>query len=138
MPTLFVAKSKSLEKWGAEVGLTKHVYKIGLTGEPARAAISALNEGSCAGHSDWKLVAQREVAELEEQTALERIARKERLVDPGYYPGIKGATGIVKVKPANVENHFYVKQTMAGEEMKIVKVNAAAIAEYLMNSATTS
>mgnify|MGYP003705306865 CR=1 FL=1 len=31
MPTLYVARSRTVQEWGADVGLTEHVYKIGVT-----------------------------------------------------------------------------------------------------------
>jgi len=135
MPEIYVAKSKGLEKWGADVGLTKHVYKVGVAAESADAAVEELNAKAVAGHSDWKLVKKQEVAALEEADALARLAKKQRAVDPTYYPGIKGARGIFKVKPADVEQSSLMGQALAGGEMKLVKVNAPVIADYLIRNA---
>jgi hypothetical protein len=136
MPTIYVAKSKGLEGWGADVGLTKHVYKVGVTDESGEAAIEDLNAKDFAGHSDWKLVKEREVEAADEAEVLARLGKKQRAVDPTYYPGIKGARGIFKVKPAEVEQALLMNQAMAGGEMKIVKANAAVIADYLLRNAT--
>ncbi len=136
MPDLYVARSRGLEKWGAEVGLTKHVFKVGLAESGAEAAVKALNESSAAGHADWKLVAKKTVEALDENAAFERIAKRERLVDPNYYPGIKGARGIFKVKPGNSETHLLLKQAIGAGEMKNVKITPEVIADYLLSIAT--
>ncbi len=135
MPTIYVAKSETLEEWGSDVGLTKHVYKVGVADDDADAAVQALIAAKAGGHVDWKLVKELAVEGLDEATALQRIGAKERLADPAYYPGLKGLKGAVKVKPANVENALYLAQTMAGQQLKAVKVNAAAIADYLIKLA---
>lgn len=135
MPFVYVAKSKSLEKWGADHGLTKHVYKIGVAPESAEAEVERLNREAAAGHTDWKLVDKKEVEAADEAEIIARLAKRQRLVDPAYYPGLKGARGVFKVKPVDVERSALVGQALSGEEMKAVKVNAASIAEYLIKNA---
>ena len=134
MPEVYVARSKGLEGWGADVGLTKHVYKVGVA-DSADDAIAELNEKAVAGHTDWKLAKKKEAEGLDEDAALARLAKKQKAVDPTYYPGIKGAKGIFKVKPADVEQSALMGQALSGESMKLVKVNAAAIADYLIKNA---
>lgn len=136
MAIIYVAKSKAVQKWGAEVGLTKHLYKVGLAAESAEKAIAALNEAAHAGERDWQLVKEEAVADTpDEAAAIERLGRKERMVDPNLYPKIKGARGIFKVKLANAENYILVKAALAGREVKFVKVTPAAIAGYLFHGA---
>jgi hypothetical protein len=145
MPVVYVAKSKGLEKWGADHGLTKHVYKLGVAEDSGAAAVERLNAEAVAGHSDWKLVKEKETeaaqgagahgAGADEATVLARVAKTQRAVDPNYYPGLKGARGVFKVKPVDVERSVLVGQAVAGEEMKPVKVNAAAIADFLIKQA---
>jgi hypothetical protein len=140
MPVVYVAKSKGLEKWGADHGLTKHVYKLGVAEDSAEAAVERLNAQAVAGHTDWKLVTEKEVeaaqgAVADEAEVLERLGRKTKAVDPAYYPGIKGARGIFKVKPVDIERSVLVGQAVAGEVMKPVKINAASIADYLIKNA---
>ena len=101
MPTLFVAKSESLQNWASDVGLTTHVCKLGVSEDRGDAAVEALNAASHAGRSDWRLLAEQRVDAIDEKAALARAARKETLVDPVYYPQIKRAAGIFKVKLAN-------------------------------------
>lgn len=133
MATLYVASSKGLANWGSDHGLTKHVYKVGVTEGSAEDAIEELNATAHAGHSDWKLARKVEKIEADEATVMARIAAREKLVDPNYYPGIKKAPGIVKVKLANVESQLLVQQTLKGETPHVVKVKAADIYAYLAN-----
>lgn len=131
MATLYVASSKGLANWGSDHGLTKHLYKVGVAEGPAEAAIEELNVTQHAGQSDWKLARKVENVDGDEAAVLARIATKEKLVDPNYYPGIKKAPGIVKVKLANVENQLLMQQTLRGENPHVVKVKTADIIGYL-------
>ena len=135
MTVLYVASSKNLAGWAADVGLTKHVYKLGVAAGSGDDAVKALNDESYAGENDWRLLKQQEVEALEEADAIERLAKREKMVDPNYYPKIRGATGIFKVKIGNVANHLLVKRALAGDEQKIDKVKAADIAAYLFQNA---
>jgi hypothetical protein len=131
MATLYVAASKGLANWGSDHGLTKYLFKVGLTDGAAEAAIEELNADSHAGHSDWKLAKTVDNVEVDEATIYARLSAKEKLVDPGYYPGIRKAPGIVKVKLANVESQLLLQQTLRGENPHVVKVKAAEIHAYL-------
>jgi hypothetical protein len=135
MSVLYVATSKNLAGWAADVGLTKHVYKVGVADGSADDAIKVLNDDSFAGESDWRLLKQQDAGALQESDAIERLAKKEKAVDPNYYPKIRGAAGIFKVKIGNVANHLLVKRALAGDEEKIEKVKTADIAAYLMQNA---
>ncbi len=135
MPVVYVAKSKSLEKWGADHGLTKHVYKVGVAEDSGAAAVERLIAAAAGGHADWKLVAEKEVEAADEAQVLERLGKKVRAVDPAYYPGLKGVRGVFKIKPVDIERSVLVGQAVAGEEMKAVKINAAAIADFLIKNA---
>ena len=131
MATVYVAASKGLANWGSDHGLTKYVFKVGLTDDTAEAAIEALNAESHAGHGDWKLATKVEDVAIDEATVYARLGGKEKIVDPGYYPGIRKAPGIVKVKLANVESQLLLQQTLRGENPHVVKVKAADIHAYL-------
>ena len=134
MGILYVATSKNLASWAADVGLTKHVYKLGVAEGTADDAIKALNDDGFAGESDWRLLNQQEVDDPQEADAVESLAKKEKMVDPNYYPKIRGAVGIFKVKIGNVANHLLVKRALAGDEQKLDKVKTADIVAYLIQS----
>jgi len=136
MKTLYVASSKGLADWGSDHGLTKHVYKIGATDGAAEAAIEALNAEQHAGHQDWKLAKKAEGVDEDEAAILARVGAKEKLVDPSYYPGIRKAPGIFKVKLANVESRLLMEQTLRGETPHVVKVKTADIVDHLVKLAT--
>jgi hypothetical protein len=135
MTVLYVATSKNLAGWAADVGLTKQVYKVGVAEGSTDDAIKALNDDGFAGESDWRLLKQQEVDGLEEAAAIDRLAKREKMVDPNYYPKIRGAVGIFKIKIGNVANHLLVKRALAGDEEKIDKVKTADIAAYLIQNA---
>ena len=133
MAVLYVARSSNASKWGANVGLTKHIYKVGVADESAEAAVKALNQSAHAGETDWKLVKKEEAEGIDEASAIARLARKERMVDPALYPKIKGVRGIFKVKIVNVENHLFVKQALENLQTKNIKISHPEIAAYLIH-----
>lgn len=135
MTTIYVARSKALGEWGSDVGLGKHLYKVGLAEAEGKAAIEALNADELAGQGDWVLVTADDAGDLDEATLLERLGKREKIVDPKYYPRIRGALGIFKVKPDNVENHILVKQALAGQEPKLGAIKPADIGSYLIANA---
>ncbi|MCU0893079.1 MAG: hypothetical protein MUD06_01955 [Rhodospirillales bacterium] len=135
MAEIYVAVSRSLQAWAGDVGLTKHVYKLGLAPDGAEAALSRLIADRCGGRTDWKLVRRQAVDSIDEATALARVAGRETAVDPDYYPQIKGAPGIFKVKLANVENHILLRQALAGEQPQSARMKPTDFADYLIRSA---
>jgi hypothetical protein len=137
MATLYVARSVKLGKWASDVGLSKHVYKLGVTEEPAEPLIAA----GWAGETDWSLVKQVPVEDLDEGEAIERLARKAKMIDPNYYPRLKGTLGVFKVDPVHVENHILMTKALAegaGGEMQQVKLKPADFAQYLIVNAQRS
>ena len=136
MPTVYVASSESLQNWASDVGLTLHVYKLGVSEDSGEAAVEALNAATHAGRADWQLLAEEKVEAVDEQEALARAARKETLVNPLYYPQIKRAPGIFKVKLANAENHFLVREALEGQQIKRIKLTPAQLGTYLIRIAT--
>lgn len=134
MTIIYVARSKGLCEWAGDVGLTKHVFKVGIA-EQGKAAVAALNAARAAGQDDWTLVREADIGDVREESVLARLATREKSVDPVLYPRLKGMTGVFKVKPANVENHAIVKRALANEESLAVKIGNAEIAAYLIESA---
>ena len=94
MPVLFVARSVKLGRWASDVGLGKHVYKVGLAEDDPKTLAAA----GWAGETDWKIVRSREVEGVSEEDVLERLARKERMLDPNLYPKVKGQPGFFRLR----------------------------------------
>jgi len=132
MGTIYVAKSRMLAKWASDVGLSKHVFKIGYTDGSVKDVIAA----GWAGETDWQLVKKQEADGVTEEQLIERLALKEKMVDPNLYPKIKGARGIFKVPPDHVENHIVVERAMAGVELiDPGKLKPTDFANYLIKNA---
>jgi hypothetical protein len=135
MPVVYVAASKSLAEWGENVGLTKHLYLLRVADDGAEAAVDELNENAFAGQTDWKLIKKQEIDAADETALIARLGAREKMVDPTYYPRIKGARGIFKIKPENIENSIMVKRALEQQEMKVVKLKPADIGAYLIQNA---
>jgi hypothetical protein len=132
MGTVYVARSVALSKWGNDVGLSKHLYKIGYTDEPVKKTI----EESWAGEHDWAVVAKQDAEGLSEDEIIARVARKQKPVDPNFYPRLKGAQGIFKVLPANVENHIMMTRALAGAAERVeIKLKPADFGAFLIHNA---
>jgi len=133
MAVLFVARSAELSDWASDVGLSKHVYKLGVTEAPIKDVLAA---GWC-GFGGWSLVKKHDKAEgLENDSAIESVAARVRMVDPNLYPRIRGETGIFKVTPAQVENHIVLTKALAGsQESGPLKVKHPDFADFLIHNA---
>ncbi|SRR5581483_5959680 len=135
MPMVYVARSQAVQEWGSDVGLTEYLYKVGVTDKTGEAAVEALNAESFAGAADWRLMKAQETTKSEAEV-VEKLARKEKMVDPSIYPRIKGAKGILKVKLANVQSRLLVQKMMSGDDEKVAKKpKATDIATYLIEDA---
>jgi hypothetical protein len=131
--TIFVARSKTISDWGYDVGLSKHIYKVGYTEAPVKDVVAA----GWAGATDWSLVKKRDDVEgISDDEVVARLSSRVKMIDPKLYPRIRDAAGIFKVTPAQVENHILIKNALAGEpEIKLVKPKASDFADYLIVSA---
>jgi hypothetical protein len=132
MPVLYVARSVKLARWASDVGLGKHIYKLGISEDDPKALAAA----GWAGEADWKIVRRDEVEGLSETEAHERLARKERMIDPNIYPKLKGAAGVFRVSAQHVENHIIVSRALAGTSDRLdLKLKPADFAAYLVHNA---
>ena len=131
MGTLYVAVSKTVQDWASDAGLGKQVYKVGFVDEGDPATVLA----GMAGVSDWKVLKAVETEGGDEAAFLERLAQREKLVDPNYYPKLKGTLGVVKVNLASVENSMLIALALDNREApKALKVKPADIAQYLLRN----
>jgi hypothetical protein len=63
MSVFFVARSTKLGRWASDVGLGKHVYKVGVAdGDPKPLAAQGW-----AGENDWTIVRRRPIDDLGEE-----------------------------------------------------------------------
>ena len=73
---------------------------------------------------------------MNEEEALARLARKEKVIEPHLYPKLKGATGVFRLAPARVENHIIVTRALAGESDRVeIKLRPTDFADYLIHHA---
>jgi len=132
MSSIYVARSVKTGKWASDVGLGKHVYKVGVTDSDPKQAAAA----GWAGESDWSIVKSETVEGLAEDDAIARLAAKERMIDPNLYPKLKGARGIFRINPVKVENHIVVTRALAGDsDLKTLKLKPVDFAGYLIHNA---
>ena len=131
MPILYVARSSKLGRWGSDVGLGRYIYKVGVAdGDP-----KALAATGWAGETDWTIVRKTTVEDLSEAEALDRLGRKERMIDPNLYPKLKGAAGVFRLTPARVENHIMVARALAGQSDRVeIKLKPTDYADYLIHN----
>ncbi len=132
MATIYVARSVKLGRWASDVGLGRHVFKIGIAdGDP-----KALAASGWAGENDWTILRRQPVESLDEEEALARLARREKMIDPNLYPKLKGTAGVFRLTPARVENHILVTRALAGDSNRAeLKLKPADFADYLIHNA---
>ena len=132
MPILYVARSAKLARWASDVGLGKHIYKLGISEDDPK----ALAATGWAGEVDWKIVRRDEVEGLSEAEAFQRLGHKERMIDPNIYPKLKGAAGVFRVSAQHVENHIIVSRALAGDsDRRDMKLKPSDFAAYLVHNA---
>ena len=132
MAAIYVARSVKLGKWASDVGLSKHIYKFGCSDEDVKALVAR----GWAGEGDWQLLKSVAVDNSDEAQLIERVARREKAIDPRYYPRIRDTAGLFKVDPAHVENHMLVARALAGEAERVaIKLKPADFAAYLIDIA---
>lgn len=132
MGFLYVARSAKLGRWASDVGLGRHVYKVGV----AESDPKALAAAGWAGETDWTILRKREVAGSSEAEVLTRLAEREKLVNPNLYPKLKGAPGVFRLTASRVENHMLVTRAFAGGGAGVaIKLKPGDFADYLIHNA---
>jgi hypothetical protein len=132
MGFVYVARSAKLGRWASDVGLGRHVYKVGIAEDDPK-VLAAMG---WAGETDWAIIRKREAEDLSEAEALLRLARKEKMIDPNLYPKLKGAVGVFRLTAPRVENHILVTRALAGEGARgEIKLKPSDFAEYLIHNA---
>ncbi|MGE4061915.1 MAG: hypothetical protein AB7E79_00970 [Rhodospirillaceae bacterium] len=135
MPSVYIAMSEAMQEWGSDAGISKHLYKVGFTGDAPEDAVKELNETAYGGQKDWVLVGARETESLDRQALMSRIGERMKLVDPLYYPKIKGAQDIVRVDQRKVEANIVIKRTMEGRDSKVPKIKPKDMAGFILDAA---
>lgn len=132
MSVIYVARSVRLSRWASDVGLGKHVYKVGIAdGDP-----KPLAAAGWAGETDWTIVKQEPIEGIDESAALDRLSAKEKMIEPRLYPKLKGALGVFRLTEARVENHIIVSRALAGDSDRVeLKLKPADYAAYLIHNA---
>ena len=132
MGTIYVARSASLSDWASDVGLSKHVFKLGVTDDDLKGLIAA----GWAGFPNWTLLKQAPADDITDEAAIEKLAAKVKMIDPGLYPKIKGVRGIFKVTQAQVENHIVVTKALEGStELLAPKLKPVDYAAFMIHNA---
>lgn len=135
MAVIYVARSRTLADWGSSVGISKHLFRVGVTPGTAKQAVAELNEQACAGSQDWRLLKADDAGDLAEDEVWQRLAVKARAVDPDYYPRIRGARGIFRVTTQEVENSMLVERAIARDESLHFKLKPSDYGAYLIKNA---
>lgn len=132
MATIYVARSVKLGRWASDVGLGRYVFKFGIAdGDP-----KALAAAGWAGENDWTILRRQPVENLDEEEAIARLARREKMIDPNLYPKLKGTAGVFRLTPARVENHILVTRALAGDSNRAeLRLKPADFADYLIHNA---
>ena len=132
MGTVYVARSTNLCKWGSDVGLSKHIYRLAYTEGNAKEAVAE----ECAGERDWTLIKKQDgVAAASADELIDRVAARVKMIDPNLYPRIKGVRGIFKVPPTQVENHMLMALALADEQLNAPKLKHPDFASFLIANA---
>ena len=134
MGQVYVAMSPAMQEWGGDVGISKNVYKVAYTDETPEAALAGLNADGYAGVKDWELLGAREIDGVDAEALAQRLKDRHKMIDPLYYPRIKGAKDIVKIELRKVEANLVIKRTMEGRDSKVPKLKPKDIGAYLLDT----
>ncbi|MCC6915259.1 MAG: hypothetical protein IT566_16290 [Rhodospirillaceae bacterium] len=134
MPSVYIAMSQTMQDWGNDAGISKHLYRVGFTADAPEEAVKELNETGYGGQKDWTLVGARETDTIDEAALMTRLGERVKVIDPLYYPKIKGAKDIVKVEQRKVEANIVIKRTMEGRDSKVPKIKPKDMAAFILDA----
>jgi len=132
--SVYVAFSPTMQEWGSDVGIGKHLYKAGLAEADPKEAVADLNAEGYAGQKDWELAGAKPAGELDAAGLAARLPERQKVIDPLYYPKIKGAKDIVKLDQRKVEANIVIKRTMEGRDSKVPRLKPVDMAEFILDS----
>ena len=135
MPSVYIAMSQTMQEWGNDAGISKHLYKIGFTDEVPADAVKELSASGYGGQNDWVLLDTREADSLDQDALMARITNRMKLIDPLYYPKLKGAKDIVRLDQRKVEASIVIKLTMEGRASKVPKLKPKDMAGFILDVA---
>lgn len=135
MPSVYIAMSQTMQDWGNDAGISKHLYRIGFTDEAPADAVKELSERGYGGQNDWVLLEAREADTLDQDALMARITNRMKLIDPLYYPKLKGAKDIVRLDQRKVEASIVIKLTMEGRASKVPKLKPKDMAGFILDVA---
>jgi hypothetical protein len=135
MPSVYIAMSQTMQEWGNDAGISKHLYRIGFTDEAPADAVKELSKSGYGGQNDWLLLDMREADSLDQGALMARITNRMKLIDPLYYPKLKGAKDIVRLDQRKVEASIVIKLTMEGRASKVPKLKPKDMAGFILDVA---
>lgn len=135
MPSVYIAMSQTMQEWGNDTGISKHLYRIGFTDGVPADAVKELNDSGYGGQTDWVLLDAREADTLDQDALMARITNRMKLIDPLYYPKLKGAKDIVRLDQRKVEASIVIKLTMEGRASKVPKLKPKDMAGFILEVA---
>jgi hypothetical protein len=135
MSSVYIAMSAAMQEWGSDAGISKHLYKIGFADEAPEDAVKELNESGYGGQKDWELLDSRAVETVDQDALMARVADRMKVLDPLYYPKIKGAKDIVRLDQRKVEANIVIKLTMEGRASKVPKLKPKDMAGFILDAA---
>ena len=135
MPSVYVAMSETMQEWGSDAGISKHLYKVAVTEESPEDAVKALNAEGYGGQKDWTFLDSRDAPTVDPAAMTNRVGERLKIIDPLYYPKIKGAKDIVRVDQRKVEANIVIRRTMEGRDSKVPKLKPKDLAGYILDVA---
>jgi hypothetical protein len=75
------------------------------------------------------------VETVDQDALMARVADRMKVVDPLYYPKIKGAKDIVRLDQRKVEANIVIKLTMEGRASKVPKLKPKDMAGFILDAA---